>query len=257
MTTWVPFLSEDAIERDAEALLAEFSSQCGVTLAPPIPIEDIVEKHLRLKLDFDDLHKLFNVPQSGPQPDIIGAIWFPDREVRIHECLDPDEFPGTEGRFRFTLAHEGGGHWRLHRQYHETDARQTSLFGDLAKPSVMCRSGQTRDRAEWQADLYASYLLMPKSMVMRAWSSQISSGRPQLVRRAHRIPLERVSGLDPQLSKTLAKFEAQRDDEALDHFARPFAEMFKVSASAMRIRLEKLGLLHRETPRQGSLAVTA
>ena len=39
-------------------------------------------------------------------------------------------------------------------------------------------------------------------------------------------------------------------DDALEDFARPFAEQFLVSPIAMRIRLEKLGLLLREVPRQ-------
>lgn len=41
----------------------------------------------------------------------------------------------------------------------------------------------------------------------------------------------------------------------LDQLAKRFARKFGVSAQAMRIRLEKLGLLHLEDPRQWSLAV--
>jgi len=40
------------------------------------------------------------------------------------------------------------------------------------------------------------------------------------------------------------------DDQALETFAKPFAEKFSVSPIAMRIRLEKLGLLHRTVPLQ-------
>ena len=46
----------------------------------------------------------------------------------------------------------------------------------------------------------------------------------------------------------------RRDDYVLENFARPFAEQFMVSPIAMRIRLEKLGLLHREVPLQRILA---
>ena len=38
---------------------------------------------------------------------------------------------------------------------------------------------------------------------------------------------------------------SESDDQALDSFAKAFAEKFLVSPIAMRIRLEKLGLLHR------------
>jgi hypothetical protein len=43
---------------------------------------------------------------------------------------------------------------------------------------------------------------------------------------------------------------SETDDEGLDRIAKPFAETFLVSPIAMRIRLEKLALLHHEVPRQ-------
>ena len=50
----VPYLQEEQIERDAAALLAEFAQARSVVIAPPIPIEDIVEKHLKLGIEFED-----------------------------------------------------------------------------------------------------------------------------------------------------------------------------------------------------------
>jgi hypothetical protein len=40
----------------------------------------------------------------------------------------------------------------------------------------------------------------------------------------------------------------------LERFCKPLAERFLVSPIAMRIRLEKLGLLHRSVPLQRLLA---
>jgi hypothetical protein len=140
VTIRVPYLSEETIERDAQTLVAEYAYARGVLLNPPIPIEDIIEKHLKLRLDFDDLHEVLGVPQVGPEPDIFGAIWVEKREICIDQSLDPEERPSSEGRYRFTLAHEGGGHWRLHRRYVMADATQISLFGGSSKPSVVCRS---------------------------------------------------------------------------------------------------------------------
>jgi hypothetical protein len=37
MTKFVPYLSEEVIERDAAALLAEYAQARGVTVKPPIP----------------------------------------------------------------------------------------------------------------------------------------------------------------------------------------------------------------------------
>ena len=115
MPKFVPYLRDEVIERDATALLAEYAAAQGRALAPPIPIEDIVEKHLKLGVEFDDAHRRFNVPRAGLDPDIIGAMFFDEARIMIDESLDPDEHPEREGRYRFTLAHEGGGHWRLHR----------------------------------------------------------------------------------------------------------------------------------------------
>jgi len=46
----------------------------------------------------------------------------------------------------------------------------------------------------------------------------------------------------------------ENDDRALDSFAKSFAEKFLVSPVAMRIRLEKLALLHRTVPLQRLLS---
>jgi Zn-dependent peptidase ImmA (M78 family) len=249
----VPFLPEQTIERDAEALLAEYAHSRGVTLHPPVPIEDIVEKHLKLRVDFDDLHAVLGIPQEGPEPDIFGAIWVDRREIFIDQSLDPEERPSIEGRYRFTLAHEGGGHWRLHRQYVASDPAQTSLFGDAMKPTVICRSSQSKKPIEWQADFYASCLLMPKTMLITAWRERFGNTNSRIVRRKHRIDLPADAGAE--FATAIQSFEQQRDDDALQLFVRPFAEKFKVSTAAMRIRLEKLGLLHREMPRQQSLGI--
>jgi hypothetical protein len=49
MTLRVPYIADESIERDAEALLVQFAHARGVAIGPPIPIEDIVEKHLKLQ----------------------------------------------------------------------------------------------------------------------------------------------------------------------------------------------------------------
>ena len=126
----VAFMSDEAIERDAEALLADYARERGVRIEAPIPIEDIIEKHLKIGVEFDDTHRLFGVPRSGIgfDPDILGAIFFDQKRIVIDESLDPETNPAKEGRYRFTLAHEGGGHWRLHRHLFGKDPAQTSLL---------------------------------------------------------------------------------------------------------------------------------
>ena len=91
MSQGLPYLSEDAIERDAAQLLAEFAQARRLTLAPPIPIEDVIEKHLRLRIDFDDLHALHSVPRpASGETAILG------RDLRGRQDLCRRE-PGSRG----------------------------------------------------------------------------------------------------------------------------------------------------------------
>ena len=111
----VPYISDDAIERDAEALLAQYAYATGVEIRAPIPIEDILEKYLKFTLEFNDMHRMFGIPRvRKSDTDILGAVFFDEHRIVIDETLDPDENAYKEGRFRFTLAHECG-HCRLHR----------------------------------------------------------------------------------------------------------------------------------------------
>ena len=77
MAKFVPYLAEEAIERNAEALLTEFAHARDVVIEPPIPIEDIMEKYLKLGIEFDDTPRLFGIPRTdlSQGSDILGAIF--------------------------------------------------------------------------------------------------------------------------------------------------------------------------------------
>jgi Zn-dependent peptidase ImmA (M78 family) len=246
MTLIVPYMREDAIEGDAESLLAQYADAKGVEIRAPIPIEDIVEKHLKLRVEFDDLHR-------GLDPDIFGAIWLESGEIVLDESLDPEERPSMEGRYRFTLAHEGGGHWRLHRSLVRPDRDQQALFADAPKPTVICRSSQAKDRVEWQADFYASCLLMPRRLVHVEWQERLGRTKPLLLSdlRPNGSVSPRAERLRQQPNKT--EFDQAVDDALFENIAAPIARRFGVSRAAMRIRLEKLGLLLRAEPTQLSM----
>jgi Zn-dependent peptidase ImmA (M78 family) len=247
MPVKVPFLLEEQIERDAEALLADYEWARGVRIAPPVPIEDIIEKHLKISVEFDELHEVLGVPRSGGETDsdILGAMFFDERRIVIDACLDPEENPWMEGRYRFTLAHEGGGHWRLHRHLFAKDPSQTSLFDSPSPPSVVCRSSQAKEPIEWQADYYAGCLLMPRRLVFDAWRGMCGSRNPFIYATAKKMPYfnlrrsnwVRIGG---------AMLAGEEQQFAFNKIAREFAQIFCVSTEAMRIRLEELGLLLRD-----------
>ena len=254
MSRFVPYLADEAIERDSVSLIKEYEHARGVTIEPPIPIEDILEKHLKLRIEFDDLHARHNVPRpENGQTDILGAI-YGDGSIFIDESLDPEENPVREGRYRFTLAHEGGGHWRLHQHLIKEDTAQASLFGDDGAPKFICRSSQAKERVEWQADFYASCLLMPRKMVFAVWDEFFPDRKQRVLQ--PKTPIEHSFVEIPKYGFQLSgqMLECETDDEALARFCRPLAERFLVSPIAMRIRLEKLGLLHRSVPLQRLLA---
>ena len=155
-------LSRDVIEGAALSLLAEYERKYSGATMLPVPVDDIVECHLELDFGFTDLIG------SQKVPDVLGALWFDDRKVRIDQSLDPDENPAKEGRYRYTVAHECG-HWILHRRYFVNRAAQPMLFDAEVEPSIVCRSSQKKELIEWQADTFASYLLMPKDAVFTVW----------------------------------------------------------------------------------------
>src|SRR6516165_4226326 len=229
MTLQVPYLADEAIERDAEALLAQFAQARGMAIRAPIPIEDIIEKYLKLHIEFDDLHRRLGVPRggSGTEEDILGAIWMQTDEIVIDQSLDPVERPSIEGRYRFTLAHEGGGHWRLHRPLVQANSGQGSLFGYARQPTVVCRSSQAMERLEFQANLYASCLLMPRKLVFQAWRDRFGNDHPRGIPRKDGIfDVDEISRLLPKFLAVPVGISHSPnracDDQLLKHIARPF-----------------------------------
>jgi Zn-dependent peptidase ImmA (M78 family) len=210
-------MSKDGIESDAEALLVEFARARNLQqVTAPVPIEDIVEKHLKLGVEFGDLHRLLGVPRTTlGESDIFGAIWLETGEIVIDESLDPEERPWMEERYLHTLAHEGCGHGWFHRRL--VQASQ----GSSVQPTVVCRSSGAKAPIEWQADFYASCVLMPRKLVFEAWRADFGSNDAVV-------------------------YNPTRASTSHYRIAERFAPLFRVSTQAMRIRLKALGLLRHD-----------
>jgi len=216
----VPFLHEKRIEREADLLLAEWTAK-GNPVALPIPLDDLVELHLELTYEVEDLRE--RLKDRG----VLGAIWFDENIIRIDTTLDPREHPSMLGRFNFTLAHEIG-HWRLHRAHLRANPDEAMLFESNAEPAFVCRDGDKRPE-EWQADAFAGCLLMPRPRLREAWAEWRGADDPLAL-----TDLDvRAVHADRKLNENLA----------MEQFCRPLAERFAVSATAMRIRLQALELL--------------
>ncbi len=183
-------------------------------------------------------------PASG-ETAILGAI-YGGGSIFVDESLDPEEHPSQENRYRFTLAHEGG-HWRLHPPRILRDAPQTVFLGAAPAAEAICWPTQTTRRGEWQANHYASCLLIPRPMIVAAWNDRF----PDQQRRVLQPPTPVDHPCVDVARGTASCGEADRlarDEQDLERFCRPLARRFDVSPIAMRIRLEKLGLLRRAVP---------
>ena len=223
----VPFIRNEDIETAALILLAAYGRQYGAVSAPPVPVDGILESHLGLSLDFDDL------PRRLGLRDALGATWMQARRVVVDQSLDPSRDASREGRYRFTVGHETG-HWVLHRGFFLEAAGQQSLFGDEAKPSIVCRTGSRKDPMEWQADAFAGFLLMPKEFVFHAWEKHTGGRAPYVAE-------DEIKGLSE-------KWWLGEDTQPTVEIARMMARDFAVSGQAMQIRLIGLGLVRTEQP---------
>ena len=147
----VPWLSKASIADTASLLIDHYESAVKASVAPPIPVEDIIERGLDLHLGFHDLKSLLNLN------DVLGATFVEKRLICVDASFVEKKF---KGRMFFTLAHEAG-HWMLHRRcIRRSEANETAHF---------CRLRDAKKPVEWQADYFASCLLMPEKFVSDAF----------------------------------------------------------------------------------------
>jgi hypothetical protein len=160
MTNFVPYLSEEQIERDATALLAEYAQSSS---SPPPRVRrhpHAVRRATR-----------FQTRRRYPRRDVLRLG--PDRD---RPKPRPGGEPG-EGRPLLRWPMRAAGIGPLHRHLFAKDPAQVAFFGAPTSPSIFCRSSQSKERVEWQADFHASCLLMPRKLIFDAWESRACSSR--------------------------------------------------------------------------------
>ena len=237
----VPYLSRGMLEVTAGLLLHAYGQQNRKTVTLPIPVDAIMENFLKLKFSFMDMREVFGVD------DVQGALWMESAEVGVDHSLDPETNPRMEGRYNFTVAHEIG-HWQLHRRLKLRKAAPQLPFAEneLAANTYVCRSN-TRNRAEIQANYFASSLLMPKPMLIGVWRELYGD-------RAMSLNTLRQRGVTVVETEAWMRQDCfpKNEDEylkwLLESMLRPLAARFRVSLQAMHIRLEELGLLVKTPP---------
>ena len=200
-------------------------------------MDEILEFGFGLSLSLDDIRAVLGLPDTVAPGEVLGCTMLDNHEAFIDETLDPTEHPEQEGRYHFTIAHEIG-HVLLHEPPLHHDAAQVSLFGEPLSSSVLCRRSGDHDPVGYQANGFAACLLMPRDMVIQAWKKHFGSLSPQRCR-------------PPELAALRMGGIRVSDDESITRVfndkAAYFARLFHASVEAMRIRLEQLGLLVRQT----------
>ena len=213
----VPWLPRASIARMVDDVISAYETETGKRVTPPVPVEDIIEFGLGLRLAFEDLRSRLKME------DVLGATYVKSRKICADNCLSR---PGAEGRLCFTLAHEAG-HWVLHREFVDL-ARRDGGF-------IFCRTRDAGKPMEWQADCFASCLLMPESLVREAFAC-VCGPRPLVL---HNVESAYAGPIcfDP----CVANWPAIAD------CVRQAGSFSNVSKQAMIIRLQDLGLVRNET----------
>jgi len=154
----IPHLKSRVIEQKSLDLLERYSKDTGKKIQLPIPVLDMIE-YLGYDIDFRPYDK---------SKDILGETYLKEKLVAINEDLAEKQ----KGRMHFTAAHEIG-HIILHAPLAGPD------FQILLKeqtPNILCRKedgfdGANHKAMEWQADKFASFLLMPTANVKDSFYS--------------------------------------------------------------------------------------
>jgi len=224
----VPWLSRKEIGRKAAIVLKEAGQELGIEIAPPVPIEAIIEQVFGLHLLVEDLTVMY--AGFSWSKELLGATILSKKQVLVHEKLLAD--PKEHGRYHFTCAHELG-HWVLHRPLCEAD--ETDGDDDLPADDILCRTSFSRLRGEWQADYMAACLLMTEASTREAFHTAVS-GKP-LILMNREASVSRGGGDPLWLEPVLAH---------VPHYAQEViraGNFTNVSKSAMGIRLQEMGLL--------------
>ena len=182
-----PYLPRANLEEAANTLLDRYVQEIEPINRPPVPVEEIADFLLELSLEW------LEIPDTDEEP-ILAYLHPHSKTIRLNErrLAFFEQYPGV---YQYTLAHEIG-HYQLHLLQNSPQPDQIYIY----------RHRQTaKDRREWQAEQFASYLLLPSHLLLPA-----------------------IEGVDLQCWPELYRLR----------------DRFKVSITALRIRLEELGYLH-------------
>jgi Zn-dependent peptidase ImmA (M78 family) len=235
--TQVPYITYDALENYAEAVVADFASE-RLKIPGELDVDRFIEYYLGLTVEF---HRICYDRR------ILGMIAFNDGIIDVANEVTglPEALPVRKGtividtsltqkrsipRLRFTMMHEGAGHWLLHRKAFSVNNPLGSA-GGYKNQYIAAKEGRDdysrslkeqndNQRMERQADFLASAILMPRPALRVAYKDFFSfyGEKPRRIIRG-------ASTADNCYARLLPEY---------------VAKIFNVSKHAALIRLEKL-----------------
>jgi hypothetical protein len=227
MAKLVPYLADEMIESDAALLLAKYAHARGIVIAPPIPIEDIVEKHLKLGIEFDDTTSCSacrvraSIPTSLLQfssttdasSSTRASIQRKTRRRKAAIATRRGMRLATGGCIAGCLA--------------KTRRKPRFSIGDAPRNvDLPVEPSQGAGGAAGEPILFVP----PDAAQVGPASVAGEATTMPLLRRQSRIVVPR--NIDEKIAAAVRSFDHGRDDEVLEHFTRPFAEQFLVSPTA-------------------------
>ena len=205
----VQYFQPEEVDDVVQQVLSSIGYRSGVVSLDAICASEAIKTGLQVSL----------VERSpGIAAEVLGSITFNPSEIQIY----PQENI-HKARYRFTLAHELGHYFLDHGRYMRGEYCEVTDFREIGDDQIEMSDIA---RMEWQANYFASCVLMPRA-------SFTASFRQLLIE--HGISNRGFGSLylDSQPCNTKA-FYSIATQLMLD---------YQVSKTAVRIRLQRLGLL--------------
>ena len=218
------YLRNDAIEQITAQRIREYEAKVGITVALPVPVEEIVEQVLGLDFDWD-------VIEEKPGEQILGGLDVVNRKIVINEA-HASLFEEKPGLLRSTIGHEAG-HWDL--DVDRSKLGQPMLPGIEFAPCMAKRHACKADRL--------IEVLFTKAMTderaYRAYKNLTAGQDAPEVRSA--VDRYQSALLVP---KWLIQQAAQRYDFLKWPCLYRLAEEAQVNITNLTVRLQRLGLIY-------------
>ena len=206
------YLPDVYIERQAIRLLNRYEREFEAVTKPPVPVEDIADGLLDLRILWDAL------PESAGTSTLAGLD--PDeRMIKFNESRG-NVIEETPGLYNTVLGHEVG-HWELHVDCGRDAQEQLPKF-DQIYDCLYQEATSTQGPRETQAHRFMAFLLMPSNLLWEAVRDVELTSWPNLYRlrelfqvtiSALTIRLERLGVLyvaaDGQLYPSLQEYHGQ------------------------------------------------